>query len=361
MTHGTEDAAAPAGRDGRQGADVELSVTVDDADRDGPPTVYLHGVGSTSEAWREVLRFGDHPGPVVRYDLRGHGRSARPPGPYRLEHLVTDHVALLDRLDIERANLVGISLGGLVAQAVALTHPETVAKLALLGAATGGTEAERSANHPAAHATASGVLAENDLADRLGEIQAPTLVLTGVDDAGAPPHLARLMADRIPDAELVVVEEVRHGILEELPQRVAAELSAFLSPARRPGDAASGMSARRAVLGTRYVDRATANDDPLSREFQDFVTRYCWGKIWTDDRLSRKEHSLLTLAMTAALGRMDEFEAHAAGALRNGITPDQFPAIAKQIAVYCGVPAGVNAIKSLRRVLETRPGQESDA
>lgn len=115
------------------------------------------------------------------------------------------------------------------------------------------------------------------------------------------------------------------------------------------------MATRRAVLGDGYVDRATTHTDPLSREFQEFVTRHCWGEIWTDDRLSRKEHSLLTLAMTAALGRMDEFEAHAAGALRNGITPEQFPAVAKQIAVYCGVPAGVNASKALRRVLESRP------
>lgn len=115
-----------------------------------------------------------------------------------------------------------------------------------------------------------------------------------------------------------------------------------------------GMAARRAVLGSRYVDRATSHTDPLTREFQDFVTDHCWDEIWTDDRLSRKEHSLLTLAITAALGRMDEFEAHAAGALRNGVTPEQFPAIAKQIAVYAGVPAGVNASKAMRRALESQ-------
>lgn len=123
-----------------------------------------------------------------------------------------------------------------------------------------------------------------------------------------------------------------------------------------------GMAVRRAVLGARYVDRATANTDALTVEFQDFVTEHCWGEIWTDDRLSRREHSLVTLAITAALGRMDEFEAHAAGALRNGIGPEQFPAIAKQIAVYAGVPAGVNATKAMRRVLESqRDAGEADA
>lgn len=391
-----------AGSAGAQKAEVELSYTVEGADRSGTPTVFLHGVGSRSEVWRRVLELMDHHGPVVTYDLRGHGTSGRPPGPYHLDDFAADHLRLLDRLGIERANVVGFSLGGLIAQAIAIARPDTVEKLAILSAVAGRTDAERAAvrqrlatveregprgvaaqgpdrwytrrfqqrspeavarhlerflaNDPAAYAAAFRVLAENDLADRLTEIKAPTLVMTGADDVGSPPHMARLMAERISDSELVIVEDVKHGILEELPQRVAAELSSFLSPARRPGDATSGMSARRAVLGTDYVARATSNDDPLSLEFQDFVTNYCWGVIWTDDRLSRREHSLLTLAMTAALGRMDEFEAHARGALRNGVTPEQFAAIAKQIAVYCGVPAGVNASKALRKALESQPG-----
>lgn len=108
------------------------------------------------------------------------------------------------------------------------------------------------------------------------------------------------------------------------------------------------MEVRRAVLGGEYVDGATAHGDALTREFQTFMTDYCWGDIWTDDRLSRAEHSLIVLAVTAALGRTREFEIHARGALRNGITPDQLTAVVRQIAVYAGVPAAVSSLPGLR-------------
>jgi 4-carboxymuconolactone decarboxylase len=112
------------------------------------------------------------------------------------------------------------------------------------------------------------------------------------------------------------------------------------------------MTVRREVLGSAYVDRALSRKDEISAEFQGFITEYCWGEIWTDNRLSRRERSLLVLAMTAALGRMAEFEAHTLGALRNGVTVPELAAVLRQITVYCGVPAGVNAAAAIRTVLE---------
>jgi 4-carboxymuconolactone decarboxylase len=111
------------------------------------------------------------------------------------------------------------------------------------------------------------------------------------------------------------------------------------------------MQVRREVLGDEYVDSSTEHADPLTREFQAFVTNYCWGEIWTDDRLSRVEHSLVVMAVTAALGRMREFEIHVRGALRNGLTPDQLTAVLRQIAVYAGVPAAVSALPSVRSAI----------
>lgn len=121
-----------------------------------------------------------------------------------------------------------------------------------------------------------------------------------------------------------------------------------------------GMTVRRQVLGGEYVNRATTHDDPLTTEFQEFMTSYCWGEIWTDDRLPRRERSLLVLAMTAALGKTAEFEIHAHGALRNGITPQELVAVLRQITVYCGVPAGVTASKVLRLVLDTHTDETPD-
>ena len=116
---------------------------------------------------------------------------------------------------------------------------------------------------------------------------------------------------------------------------------------------AEGMQVRREVLGTAYVDRATAPADDLTVAFQPFMTSYCWGEIWTDDTLPRRDRSMLVLAMTAALGRTAELEAHTLGALRNGVTESELLAVLKQITVYCGVPAGVTALRAMRQVIAT--------
>ena len=112
-----------------------------------------------------------------------------------------------------------------------------------------------------------------------------------------------------------------------------------------------GLAVRREVLGPEYVDRALSRRGPLDEEFQEFVTDYCWGGVWTDERLSRRERSLLVLGMTGALGRLDEFEIHIRGALNNGVTTDELAAVLRQIAVYCGVPAGVGCAGAIRKVL----------
>ncbi|WP_449282018.1 carboxymuconolactone decarboxylase family protein [Leucobacter sp.] len=112
-----------------------------------------------------------------------------------------------------------------------------------------------------------------------------------------------------------------------------------------------GMRIRRNVLGDAYVDSAVGSDDPLTQAFQPFMVNYCWGEIWTDDTLPPATRSMLVLAMTGALGRHEEFEIHARGALRNGVSPDELLALLKQLTVYCGVPAGVGAMKILRRMI----------
>lgn len=114
-----------------------------------------------------------------------------------------------------------------------------------------------------------------------------------------------------------------------------------------------GMKARREVLGDEYVDRAIEAADARALRFQQFITDYCWGTVWTDERLSRRERSLLVLGMTAGLGRFTEFEAHARGALRNGITPEELESVLVQLTVYCGVPTGVSANKAIAKVLSS--------
>jgi 4-carboxymuconolactone decarboxylase len=112
-----------------------------------------------------------------------------------------------------------------------------------------------------------------------------------------------------------------------------------------------GLKVRREVLGDEYVDRAMKNTDEFSKPFQEIVSEYCWGVAWTDQTLSRRERSILNLGMIAALGKMHEFELHFRAARRNGLTDEELRAVLIQIAVYCGIPVGVDCFRTAKQVL----------
>jgi 4-carboxymuconolactone decarboxylase len=111
-----------------------------------------------------------------------------------------------------------------------------------------------------------------------------------------------------------------------------------------------GMKVRRAVLGNEYVDRATASADQYSRPLQELVTEYCWGAVWTRPGLERQQRSILNLGMLVALNRMHEFKLHVRGALNNGLTREQISEVILQTAIYCGVPAAIDAMRNAREV-----------
>jgi 4-carboxymuconolactone decarboxylase len=115
---------------------------------------------------------------------------------------------------------------------------------------------------------------------------------------------------------------------------------------------AAGMRTRREVLGDAHVDRAVAGTTEFTAAFQDFITRYAWGEVWTRPGLSRPERSMITLAMLAALGREEELAMHVRAARRNGLTDAQIAEVLLQVAVYAGVPAANRAFAVARPVLE---------
>lgn len=256
---------------------------------EGRPVVLIHGVGSDLE---DLSLVSDALGPgfrILRLDLRGHGKSERVPGPYSLAEFAADVGELMDHVGFEQADVMGFSLGALIAQRFALDYSGRVRRLALVSGVAGRTEAEREAvmkrlaalesSEPMSHATASAsrwftdafcerhpeivenrlariaanhkpsyaaayrVLATSDLADDLHRITAPTLVITGEFDQGSNPRMARLMHERIAGSELQILSGLRHSILLEAPDLVAAHLRDFLT---RP-DAAT-LPGRRAML-----------------------------------------------------------------------------------------------------------------
>jgi 4-carboxymuconolactone decarboxylase len=102
---------------------------------------------------------------------------------------------------------------------------------------------------------------------------------------------------------------------------------------------AEGMKVRRAVLGDAHVDRSLANKNAFTEEFQDLITRYAWGEVWTRPELPRHTRSLVTLALMIAINRGDEFRMHVRAAFNNGVTRDEIKEVILQCAIYCGVPA----------------------
>jgi len=111
-----------------------------------------------------------------------------------------------------------------------------------------------------------------------------------------------------------------------------------------------GLKTRREVVGAEYVDKSLAEADDFTRPFQELVTRYCWGEVWNRPGLERSERSIINLAMIAALNRPQELKLHVRAALRNGLTREQIREVFMQVAVYCGIPAGLDSFRAAREV-----------
>lgn len=366
----------------------------EDGPAGAPPLVLLNSIGSTTAMWTPCVAPLAEQFRVIRIDTRGHGDSPPTPAgePVTIADLAEDVLATLDSLGLERVALAGLSLGGMVGMWIAAHRPERVSRLVLLAtsALLGPPELwhDRAAAvradgmgaiadavvarwltpelaqrdpHLVEQATAmvrsidaesyaacSEAIATMDQRADLGRIAAPTLVVGGADDPATPTPHQQQLADGIANARLEVVADAAHVLTYEQPGRVAALL---LDHLRAGGTLAAGFAARRAVLGDEYVDAALARTSELTAGFQQFLTRYAWGEVWTGPELTRRERSIATLAALTTLGAEHELAAHVHGAVRNGLTPEQVVAVLQHTAVYGGVPRANRAIAVARDVL----------
>jgi 4-carboxymuconolactone decarboxylase len=112
----------------------------------------------------------------------------------------------------------------------------------------------------------------------------------------------------------------------------------------------AGLAMRKKVLGDAYVEKSMQSADNFNKPFQEVLNEYCWGMAWTDDRLPPKTRSMLNIALLAGINRMHEWELHLKGALNNGVTRDEIQAIIHHVAVYAGVPVGVECMRIARKV-----------
>ncbi|MFF0766827.1 3-oxoadipate enol-lactonase [Streptomyces sp. NPDC003737] len=358
-----------------------------------PPLFLGSSLGTSYALWDRVAPelSADHR--VIRWDLPGHGGSA--PGLIGPGATVADLaglvLALADALDVERFAYAGVSLGGAVGLHLAVHHPERISSLAVLcssahfngarpweeraalvrreGLAPVAATAEarwftdgftvprlvqdqRDAD-PAAYAACCDALAAFDIRDGLASITAPTLLVAGRKDPATPPAHLREIADAVPGAALVEIPGASHLAPAQCPKAVLTALRAHFS-----GASGYGMQVRREVLGDAHVDRAQTRQTPFTARFQDFISRYAWGEIWTDPTLSRRERSMITLTALVAHGHLDELAMHVTAARRNGLTPQEIGAVLLQTAVYCGVPAANSAFAVAQRVLAEEDSPE---
>ena len=121
-----------------------------------------------------------------------------------------------------------------------------------------------------------------------------------------------------------------------------------------------GMKIRRAVLGDAHVDQAMATQNDFTAEFQDLITRYAWGEIWSRPDLDRKTRSLITIAMMVALNRSEELQLHLKAALKNGVTRAEIKELLLQAAIYCGVPAANHAFHLAQQIFSAARAHDSN-
>jgi 3-oxoadipate enol-lactonase/4-carboxymuconolactone decarboxylase len=370
----------------------------------GPPDAPLLLLGpsvgtSAATLWGAAAqRLAEHVH-VVGWDLPGHGRS--PAAAFRMPDLAAGVVALADDIAPGAAfHYAGDSIGGAVGLQLLLDAPERLLTAALLctGAVIGrpedwaaraatvrtsGTEAvvELAAQRwfapgfvegrpdvaaalvealrntdDESYAQACEALAAFDVTGRLGEITTPVLAIAGAEDIPTPPEGLARIASGVKDGRLIVLDGVGHLAPAEAAERVAELIASHV----RPDTFAAGMAVRREVLGDEHVDRAVANTTEFTADFQEFITRYAWGTIWTRPGLDRRSRSLITLTALIARGHHEELAMHLRAARRNGLTNDEIKELILQTAIYCGVPDANTAFRVAGQVLADYDLQQAD-
>ncbi|HQT63630.1 MAG: 3-oxoadipate enol-lactonase [Acidocella sp. 20-57-95] len=372
--------------------DINIHVLIE-----GPPgatpLVLLHSLGTNAHIWDPQVAELSRSFRVIRPDLRGHGLTEATDGPYSMALLADDLASLLAALQVKKAHIAGISIGGMIAQAFAANHQDQVASLILCDTAmaippaenwtlraakvraegigviqeavianwvtagfinapeTAGLRAMLLRTPAESYAAACEAIAAADLSASTATLKIPTLVLVGSEDKPTPVAFAQALHAAIAGSSLVIIEGAAHIPSVEKPAEITNAIVSFLRPSTTDYFE-DGMNVRKQVLGEAHVARATANITDLDRDFQAFITRTAWGSVWTRPGLDRRTRSLLTIAMLASLGHEEELKLHLRASKNTGATPADIAEVLMQVAVYGGVPAANSAFRTAKEIFK---------
>lgn len=347
-----------------------------------PVLVLSHSIGTDLAMWEPQIADLLPHFQVLRYDTRGHGASDAPKGEYSIELLGRDVLGLADALGIQKFAFCGLSMGGAAGQWLALNASERLTSLVLANTSPqfgprtnwetriksvreGGMAAivdmvmprffsaetlargDVYANSvkavflgtdPVGYTGCCAALRDVDNHTTLSKIRIPVLVIAGDKDISTPwEGHGEVLAREIPGARAVRLPATHLSNIER-PRSFTMALLEFLLPALSGDPLEAGLAARRAMLGDAHVDRAIASKNEFNRDFQDLITRYAWGTIWTRPGLDRRTRRLLVLAMMLALGRWEEFSLHVRAGLVHELEPCDLKEVLLQVAIYAGVP-----------------------
>jgi 3-oxoadipate enol-lactonase / 4-carboxymuconolactone decarboxylase len=368
---------------------------------DAPVLMLAHSLGQDHGMWDpQIADLSDH-FRVLRYDIRGHGASGVTAGDYRIEQLAADALALADALGIDRFAFCGVSLGGMIGQWLAANAPQRVTAAVLANTSatadaarmqarreavlSGGmasiaemvmsrffsprllasnspivASARRTllATSPVGYAGCCAAIRDMDLTPALSSIRIPILIVNGeLDVSLAWRGLGEVLAREIAGARVVHLDAAHLSNIER-PRAFTSAVLQFLAPPAADSDThATGMRVRRGVLGDAHVDRAVANAAQTSEAFQDLITRFAWGTVWSRPGLDVRTRRLMVLAITAAMGRWEEFRLHARTGFAHELEWCDVEETLIHTAIYAGVPAANTAFHA---AADERPVKEGD-
>ena len=356
-----------------------------------PALLLLHSLGTSLDVWDAQAAGLGNAFRVIRPDLRGHGLTETTAGPYSIEGMARDALAVVDALGVARAHVAGLSIGGLIAQSMAHQAPGRVAGLILCDTAMAIPPAEtwhqRAATvrgqgmqavvdavlarwvtpgfrdqppakglramllrtDPEGYAGAAEAIAAADLTAATRALKVRALVLVGQHDEATPLAAAKALEAAL-SAALIVVPDAAHIPTVEQPGAVTDAIRRFLMPEEDDAYAA-GMAVRGQVLGEAYVQARTAAITDFDRDFQRFITETAWGGVWARQNLDRRTRSLVTLALLAGLGHHEEFKLHLRATRNTGASAADIAEMLLHVAVYAGVPAANGAVRIAKEIL----------